>query len=251
MKKIGWRIYTVFTLAFVVTLIFYAPATLLASLVESLSKGQLLLANASGTVWKGTATPSIRQRAGKLLALEKLHWEIDALPIFSGKIISRLQWENVEQTQPMLVTASYGQLELRNTLLPLQAGVLGEFTPMLKPVQLSGKINIKSELITLSTQGISGIAVADWINAGSVLSAVNPLGSYRINLVGAGEKLSLELTTTTGALQLDGNGSFSAVQGLKFTVTARAAEEGKGKIDELLNNFGPESSPGVHTLNLM
>ena len=84
-----------------------------------------------------------------------------------------------------------------------------------------------------------------------MLSAVNPLGSYRINLTGAGERLDASLTTISGPLLLEGKGGFSRNQGLKFQATARAEENSKGSLDELLNNFGPESAPGVHTLNLM
>ena len=251
MKKIGGRTIALFIVVFLVTLIITAPAGLLGKVVESASKGQFVLANATGTVWQGSAIPAIRQRSGDLLAMEKLHWDIAFWPVFTGKLITRVQWDNVEQSQPMLVTVSFKQIELRNAVLPLQAAVLGELTPMLQPVQLSGKMQIKSELLTLTTKGINGNAVAEWLNAGSVLSAVNPLGNYRINLTGAGDKLDVTLITISGALLLDGNGSFTLNQGLRFQVTARASADSKGRLDELLNNFGPESSPGVHTLNLM
>lgn len=251
MKKIGGRTIALFIVVFLFTLIIIAPAGLLGKVVESASKGQFVLANATGTVWQGSAIPAIRQRSGDLLAMEKLHWDIAFWPVFTGKLITRLQWDNVEQSQPMLVIVSFKQIELRNAVLPLQAAFLGELTPMLQPVQLSGKMQIRSELLTLTTKGINGNAVAEWLNAGSVLSAVNPLGNYRINLTGAGDKLDVTLITISGALLLDGNGSFTLNQGLRFQVTARASADSKGRLDELLNNFGPESSPGVHTLNLM
>ena len=251
MKKIGWRIYTVFALAFIVTLIGIAPATLVARMVERGSDGQFVLANARGTVWAGSAAPAIRQRAGSLIAVEGLHWDIAFLPLFTGKMSIKFRWDNVEQGQPMLATISLSQIEFRNVVLPLDAGILGELSPMLKPVQLSGQMQIKSELFTLSRQGITGSAVADWTNAGSVLSQVNPLGSYRINLTGAGERLEVALVTTSGVLQLAGTGSFTHTQGLKFNGTARAAADSKGVLDELLRNFGPESAPGVHSLSLM
>jgi len=251
MKKISRRTFLLFIFAFLVTLLVTAPASLLGGVLESASKGKFVLANAAGTVWQGSATPAIRQRSGDLLAMEKLHWDIAFWPFFTGKIITRLQWDNVQQSQPMLVTVSFKQIELRNVILPVQAAVLGELTSVLQPVQLSGRMQLKSELLTLTRQGINGVAVVEWLNAGSLMSAVNPLGSYRINLTGAGEKLDVMLTTTSGALLLDGKGSFTLNHGLNFQVTARASADSKGSLDELLNNFGPESSPGVHTLNLM
>jgi general secretion pathway protein N len=251
MKKIGWRSYTLFAIAFIITLLVSAPATLLAWAVESGSKGQFVLANATGTVWQGSAIPAIRQRSGSMLALEKLHWDIAVLPLFTGKVVTLLRWDNVAQGLPMVATFSYNQVELRNALLPLQAGILGELSPMLQPVQLSGQMLIKSDQFILSKSGINGNAVADWTNAGSVFSSVNPLGSYRIDLAGAGERVDVTLITTSGVLLLEGKGSFAPGQGLKFQATARAAAESKGSLDELLSNFGPESAPGVHTLSLM
>lgn len=251
MKKIGWRAFALFAIAFIITLIVAAPATLLARLVEGSSNGQFALANASGTVWQGSATPVIRQRSGNFLALEKLHWDIALLPLFTGKIITRMRWDNVEQGLPMVATVSLDQIELRNAVIPLQAVVLGELSPMLQPVQLSGKIQIKSDQFTFSKSGINGNAIADWTNAGSVLSSVNPLGSYRINLAGAGGQLDVTLMTTSGVLLLEGKGNFTRNQGLKFQATARATADSKGSLDELLRNFGPESAPGVHSINLM
>ena len=251
MKKLGWKIYFLFAIAFFVTLIVTAPATLLASVVEGLSKGQFVMANATGTVWQGSAKPAIRQRSGSLLAMEKLSWDIAILPMFTGKLVIQLRWDNVEQTQPMVATLSFSRIELHHALLPLNASFLGEVSPMLKPVQLSGQMQISSPEFTLTREGMTGNAVAEWTNAGSVLSAVKPLGHYRIDLVGAGTRLDLVLKTNSGVLLLEGNGSFTPEQGLKFQGTARAAAESKGGLDELLNNFGPESSPGVRTLSLM
>jgi general secretion pathway protein N len=251
MKKLGWRAILLFGMAFFSTLLVTAPATLLAKVVADASKGQLVLANASGTVWQGSAIPAIRQRSGSLLALEKLHWDVALLPLFTGKITSQFRWDNVVQDSPMMATISFGQIELRNLVLPLYAGILGELSPLLQPVQLSGRMQIRSDQLTFSKQGMKGSAVAEWSDAGSVLSSVRPLGNYRINLAGAGERLDIALLTTSGVLLLEGKGSFAVAQGLKFQGTARAAADSKGSLNELLSNFGPESAPGVHSLNLM
>jgi len=251
MKKIGWRALAIFAIAFIISLIVTAPATLLARMVEGGSNGRLLLANTSGTLWQGSATPAIRQHSGNLLVLEKLRWDVAVMPLFTGKVTILLRWDNVVQEQAMAVTIAFGQIEFRNALLPLPAGVLGELSPMLQPVQLSGQMFIKSDQFSFSGQGINGIAVADWLNAGSVLSAMNPLGSYRINLAGSGQQLDVSLMTFSGALLLEGKGSFERNQGLRFQGTARAAPDSKDSLNELLGNFGPEIAPGVHSLSLL
>ncbi len=251
MRKIGWKIYLLFACVFLVTLLVTAPATLLATLVDGVSKGQFVLANASGTVWQGSAMPAIRQRSGSLLAMEKLNWDVAMLPLLTGKLVIQLAWDNVLQAQPMVASISFEKIELRHAILPLNAEFLGEVSPLLKPVQLSGYMEISSPQFVLTRQGMAGNAVAEWTNAGSVLSAVKPLGNYRIDLVGAGTRLDLVLKTNSGVLLLEGKGSFTPEQGLKFKGTARASPDSKGGLDELLRNFGPESSPGVRSLNIM
>ena len=251
MRNIGWRLYTLFAIVFFVALLISAPASLLSYVVESASKGQFILANASGTVWQGSALPAVRQRSGNIMALEKLHWDIQLSPLLTGKLVIRMDWDNVEQLQPMEATISYNKIELSNALLPLNAEMMGEIAPLLKPVQLSGQMRISSQLFTVTRQGLNGTAVAEWTNAGSVLSSIKPLGHYRINLAGSGTRLDITLMTITGILLLEGKGSVELNQGLRFQGTARASAQSKGALDELLNNFGPESSPGVHSLNLM
>lgn len=250
-KKTGWRVWALFAIAFIITLLVAAPATLLAKIVEQGSKGQFVLANATGSLWQGSATPALRQRTGKLVALERLHWNIAVLPLFTGKIVAALQWDNVAQGLPMEATISAGRVELRNALVPLQAGILGELLPMLQPVQLSGQLHIRSEQFIIAGSDMTGSAVAEWLNAGSALSPVNPLGSYRINLEGSGERLNITLATITGALLLEGSGSVTRGADVKFQATARAAPGSEGSLGELLSNFGPESAPGVRSINLM
>lgn len=249
MKKIGWRTITLFTISFLVMLLVAAPATLLSAAVEAGSKGQFVLANTSGTIWQGSATPGIRQRNGNLLALEKLHWKIAVLPLFTGKFICQFRWDHVEQDQLMTAVLSFHKIELKNALLPLHADILAEFSPFLQPVQLGGEMQIKSDKFTYSREGMSGAAVIEWTNAGSALSSVRPLGHYRINLAANGERLEMALVTISGKLLLEGKGSIVG-HGVMFQGSARASLDSNGALDKLLNNFGPESAPGIHRINL-
>jgi general secretion pathway protein N len=251
MKKIGWKINTLFIITFIVTLIVTAPAALYGKVAEVSSNGQITLANTSGTIWQGSANPAIRQRTGNLLVLERLHWDVSFLQLFTGKVKTSFRWDNWAQVPPMVATLAFNSVDFKNVFLPLHAGILSEFLPLLQPIQLSGQLQIKSENLVVSRQGILGNGVADWVDAGSVLSAVKPLGHYRMILAADGEKINISLVTMSGILQLDGNGAYAQKTGAKFQVTARSASANPGEIDELLKNFGPESAPGVHTLNLM
>lgn len=239
-----------FLLAYLVTLVICAPASLLDALAHRTSGGVLALANAEGTVWHGHAIPALQRREGGYITLQPLHWDIALLPLFSGKISALLHWDEADQTEATEAVLSLRQLELRHLLLPLPAEVLGNLTPLLYPIQLSGLIQIRSDHLLLSRLGIDGNAIADWAQAGSALSAVNPLGTYRIALSGAGNHLDAQLSTSSGALQLEGTGSWTRERGMEFHGHAQAAPENREQLAELLQHLGPEYTPGVRTINL-
>ncbi len=251
-KRWGWskRTLLIFALAFIITLIITAPATLLNGWVQRATQGQLVLANTGGTVWHGSATPALPQREVGFIALGPLHWDVALLPLFSGKLKIILRWDDVPQATAMEAILSSSGLELNHAQLALPAAALGELSPLLQPVQLQGQIQIQSEHLLVSSQGIEGVANADWLNAGSALSAVNPLGKYHLTFTGSGERLHIALATTSGALILDGQGDWSRSRGLEFHGKARAAEGKQDNLAGLLAHLGPQQSPGVHTLTL-
>lgn len=247
---IGKRSLLIFVLAFIITLIITAPATLLNGWVQSATQDNIVLANTGGTVWHGSATPALPQRDGGFIALGPLHWDVALLPLFSGKLKITLHWDDVPQPAAMEAILSTSGLELNHALLTLPAAALGEVSPLLQPAQLQGQIQIQSEHLLVSPQGIEGVANADWLNAGSALSAVNPLGKYHLTFTGSGERLHIALATTSGALILDGQGDWSHSRGLEFHGKARAAEGKQDSLAELLAHLGPEETAGVHTLTL-
>lgn len=239
-----------FALAYLVSLFIMAPASLLDELVGHYSQGRLAMANTSGTIWKGTATPAFISRDTKLISTQPLRWEIDLLPLFKGKLRARLQWVDLPQDAATEVQVSGGQVELDHAVIPLPARLLNEASAILKPAQFRGQLEIRSDHLVFSRLGMDGVANVDWLNAGSVLSSIDPLGNYRLRLNGAGNSCSVDLSTTSGVLVLDGQGKWSAAGGLDFRGRARASAGNEARLNELLRNLGPEQSPGIFTFNL-
>lgn len=214
------------------------------------SQGHLLLANASGTVWSGYATPAMRTQDGRLVALPYLHWEIAAPSLFSGKMVVRLQWDDQPLASATEAIVSFKQIELHHAQLQLPASVLEEASTMLKPVQFRGQLQMQCDHLILSGHGIHGAAAIDWHQASSALSAIAPLGDYHLALNGTGDGMTIMLSTTSGILLLDGDGNWAAGRGLEFHGKAQASSGKYDDLTELLHHFGPEISPGVHALNL-
>ena len=244
------RTLIIFALAFMLTLIIRAPATLLNGWLQSASHGKMVLANTDGTLWQGAGTLALPKRAGGFITLGALHWDMALLPLFGGKLKIIFRWDETPEATPTEVIVSPNRIELNHLQATLPAAAMGEVSPLIEPAQLQGHLQIRSDHLVVTPKGTEGAASADWLNAGSALSAVNPLGKYHLAFNGAGERLQIVLTTTSGALVLEGQGNWSRPRGLEFNGKARAAEGKQESLAQLLAHLGPQESPGVHTLTL-
>lgn len=244
------RTFALFALAYLITLLITAPASLLDRCLHHISQGHLALANASGTVWNGSATPALRSQDGHLVALPFLRWRVAVPPLLTGKIQALLQWDDQPTTSATEAIISFNKIELHHVWIQLPALVLGEASPMLKPAQLRGQLLVQGENLLFSKRGVDGAATVDWQQASSALSNISPLGNYRLAVNGAGDRINIGLSTTSGILLLEGQGSWLVGQGLELHVKAQASTGNHDNLMELLHQFGPEISPGVHAFNL-
>lgn len=246
----GKLTFALFILAYLVTLLITAPASLLDRYLQYASRGRLALANASGTVWNGTATPALRPQEDHFMALQPLCWEVGVLPLITGKIKMRLQWADLPPASATDAILSLNRIELHHALLPLPARVLSEASPMLKPAQFRGQLQLQAGHLVFSKQGMDGTAIAEWRQAGSALSSIDPLGDYHLALNAAGDHISIGLSTASGVLLLNGNGVWSKARGIEFHGKAQASAGNNDNLTELLHHLGPEESPGVHGFNI-
>ena len=250
MKKMGGYAVVFFIFAYLITLLITVPASLLDSYLQYASQGRLVLANASGTIWSGSATPALRPKEGRLIALHALNCDVDALSLLTGKIKARLQWNDLPTASAMEAAISFNRIELQHVFFLLPARILSEVSPILKPSQLHGQLQLHSEQLILSKYGVDGAAVVDWEQAGSALSSIEPLGNYRLTLNGTGGRINIGLSTISGVLLLERQGNWSAPQGLEFHGKAHASPGNYGNLTELLHHLGPEVSPEMHAFSL-
>ena len=228
----------------------FAPATWLASAMASASGERLLLADARGTVWSGSAVLVLTGGAGSR--------DASALP-------GRLQWTLAPEGLGLALRARHAccingelQLHLRPRLagvrveLPAAQGAIGQWpaswlvglgTPW-NTMQPSGSLQLSSPGLSLeSVQGrwrFNGQAVLELGSISSRLSTLPVLGSYRLQLLGdaaGGESAQVQLSTISGALQLSGSGQWAASR-LRFNGQAAAAEGSEAALSNLLNIIG-------------
>ncbi len=228
----------------------YAPAAWLAGALASATEQRLVLADARGTVWQGSAVMVLTGGADSR--------DASALP-------GRLQWRLGLDGMALSLRASQaccinGELALRvvpglgrvQLVLPGGGGALGQWpaswlvglgTPW-NTLQPSGTLQLSSPGLTLEqVQGrwrFSGTALLELGGIASRLSTLDTLGSYRLTISGdaaRGDATALQLSTTSGALQLSGSGQWVASK-LRFSGQASAAAGSEAVLGNLLNIIG-------------
>lgn len=227
---------------FAAVMILTAPAYLYGTLIRGYTS--VSLANCEGTIWRGSATPVLHTG----LTLSTLHWRVKPKSLLSGRLEVELIWDGT--VNPMLLTLTKNDMVITNLRMQLPAEVLNDLSPYLKPVRLSGNLTLESPKLSYSGGQFQGAAVMSWREAGSVLSSVNPLGDYQVNILAEKTGLSATLSTLTGALLLNGQGSRAVDKPFQFSGTASATESAQTSLNELLHYLGPEASPGVYQISL-
>ena len=240
-------------------LVVWAPAAWLAAAVADASGQRMLLADARGTLWNGSAVPVLTGGVGSRDASAlpgRLHW---SLGLQGNALALRARHDCCINGELLLrVTPGWGRVRVE---LPASQGALGQWpaswlvglgTPW-NTMQPSGSLQLFSTGLTAeSVQGrwrLGGRAELALNSMASRLSTLDVLGSYRLVLVGApggGEgtaaaaadaPVSVQLSTTSGALLLDGSGQWVGSR-LRFNGQASAAPGSEAILNNLLNIIG-------------
>jgi general secretion pathway protein N len=221
----------------------FAPARWLADAVAGLSGGQVLLAEARGTVWNGSAQLVLTGGHGSkdTAALpDRVAWRLQ--PRWDGAAAS-VQAEcctpRAIELRAHLRPGGW-RLQVGNGVSQWPAGVLAGLGTPWNTLQLEGEVR-------LSTQGLSvewvegrprvdGRAELEALRVASRLSTLRPMGSYRITLQG-GTQATLRLDTLEGSLQLSGTGQWVGRR-LHFRGEAHAEPGRESALANLLNIIG-------------
>lgn len=240
-------------------LVAFAPAAWLADSVAQASGQRLLLADARGSVWQGNATVVLTGGQGSHDASAlpgRLHWR---LGLDGAALALHLRQACCLNGEVLLrVVPGLGRVRLElpgpgNGQVPRAIGywpaswLVGLGTPW-NTLRPSGTLQLSSPgLVLEQVQGrwrFSGHAELTLAGMASRLSTLEVLGNYRLTLSGdaaRGEAAAVQLSTTSGALQLSGRGQIlgpGAASRLRFSGQASAAAGAEPGLNNLLNIIG-------------
>ena len=231
-------------------LVAFAPAAWLARWVASASGDRVLLADARGTVWSGSAVAVLTGGPGSR--------DASALP---GRLEWTLGWHGaglelqarhaccLNGNVALQIRPGFGRYTL--TLVPPSGWVgqwptafLGGLGTPWNTMELGGTARLVAPNFKLeSVQGrwiADGRADIELVGVSSRLTTLDTLGSYRLSISGDAATpgtSALTLSTQEGALQLNGNGTWGQ-GGVRFRGEAGAAAAEEQALTNLLNIIG-------------
>ncbi len=224
-------------------LIAFAPAAWLARGVQEATRGHVLLADAQGSVWRGSAQLLLTggQGAADAAALPgRVDWTLR--PGWQGaKAMLNLPC-CATQTMKIAVMPSWSQVALlvEASKVNLPASWLSGLGAPWNTLDPQGQLSLSTKELQVQFDTrftkLGGQITLDLLGMSSRLSTLAPLGDYRLNVNG-GDVPTMELQTLQGALQLSGSGQFVGSR-IRFTGEASAAPEQQDALSNVLNIIG-------------
>ena len=227
-------------------IVLFIPASWLAARVESATDARIVLADAQGTLWNGTARLQFTGGAGStdVLALPtpvewhmRPHWNGLRIELFTACCTP----------QPLALRVHPGwrgtQVGFEDGQTQWPASMLAGLGTPWNTLQLDGDMILSTRSLSVEwAEGrlaLAGRAELQAQRIASRLSTLRPMGSYRITLTG-GAAPTLQLDTLEGALQLSGTGEWVGPR-LHFNGVATAAPGREEALANLLNIIGRRS----------
>ena len=198
---VGLALAAVFAVALTVAV--RAPAAWVGDWLQA--QGRLRLIDARGTVWSGSALLGLSDGRQVMLVPGRLSWKIGLAAIASGRVTADLSHPAL--SAPLAVSLAAKSIALNAGQAELPAALLVALGAPFNTVRPGGALGLRWTDVEFKGGVLAGNVQIDWHEAQSALSTVAPLGSYRLQVTGAGDTARLQLDTVRGPLRLQGSGT--------------------------------------------
>lgn len=225
-----------------------APATLIDASLRRASEGRLRLVEGQGTLWSGSGQIEVRDSGGRTGIAKRLTWRFLPESLLRARLVCEVELDQSGKRFP--VTISLSRFEIANAEINLPARVLGLGVPKLAPLGLTGNVLLRVASLSIERRQMQGNATLQWLDAGSVLTPISPLGDYELRLDGEGATVHAYLRTIQGPLRLEGKGSWASGSHPIFLATAHVANQHQQQLGPLLRMIAVDRGEGSFELQL-
>lgn len=238
-------IVTAVVLGLLVALVGFAPASLADAVVRRSTDGRLALAEAEGTIWRGSARLVLvdindrrdgRQTLAGVAVPGRMRWQVRVLPLMVGMLQATVRLDGM--SEDIAIDGSVGEIRVGRGELRLPSVDLGRLGSPWNTIRPSGALAVRWEGLTLRPGFFDGRANIEMRDMASALTPVRPLGSYLIGVQGDGGQARLDIQTLQGPLKLEGSGTWTNSRGVQFRALASAEPEERDRLRPLLGLIG-------------
>jgi general secretion pathway protein N len=203
-----------------------APAQWVASAIAQATGDRIVLAEATGSVWRGQASvvlsPGENAGIARIGLPETLSWQLSPWKLLTGTIDLTLSHPSA-LLQPLQLRADpAGRVQLLATTVRLPAALLAGLGAPFNTIKPGGVIGLSWQRLEIHRGRMQGDVVGEWQFASSALTTVAPFGSYRLLAEGGYPGTRLTLSTLSGPLELTGDGTIDEQGNFRFAGRARA-----------------------------
>jgi general secretion pathway protein N len=229
----------ILTLGFVSVFMFFLPAELLNRAVTKATEGRISLVAVSGTAWNGSAQIAIFDGQTKMAIPGRLSWLI----VWSSVVqrgMPGVTFAHPLMPAPLQITRQEHRWQLSGNQVRFPAAWLTASGTPWNTIKPAGTISLawsdifSDEAFTLKMQ---------WQDAQSALSVVKPLGHYQVlATVEKQGNLSANLSTVSGDLNLEGQATWTAIEGFSFKGYATPSPSQQVALTGLLSQMGRQEN---------
>ncbi|AOY92433.1 general secretion pathway protein GspN [Cupriavidus sp. USMAA2-4] len=239
-RRLGWL--ALGALVVGLTTLAALPAAWIADSVAAQSGQKLLLADAQGTLWQGSATLALSAGSGSETATVlpgRLQWTVAFWPLFTGRLRVTVRHTEAMDT-PVALTVAPGGWQAQAGALRLPATLLEGLGAPFNSLRPDGRMQLDWTALNGSFSASGGQPAGHLTlrldNLSSAVSRLRPLGSYRAEIDWSGGGGKLRLHTVNGPLHLEGDGTLG--RQARFEGTAFADPDAAAQLVGLLSLLG-------------
>lgn len=231
--------------AAVAALLVSAPASLIDAALSHSSLGRVRLADADGSVWRGRGRIVLVDPAqsqpdrlvlGGFALPGAVVWTLRPLPLVFGLVDATVAIEPM--AEPVRISGNPTELRITAGSLDLPSAELARLGSPWNTIRPSAALSLRWQSLGIRDGVLDGRTVIELRDVASAMTQVRPLGTYRIAVDGNGRDVSLVLSTLSGPLRLQGQGTWDRRAGVRFTAQARAEGADQVRLQSLLNLIG-------------
>ena len=198
-----------------------------------------------GTVWRGSARATLHTPGHTRIASGEISWRINPLYLAIGRLGFDLEFLSDQIRISTNGKIGRSALDINKVQARLPVSTISLFYPLLANASLTGTVLLDSTALSMTNNSIVGAARINLESVSSSWLGRGNQGSYNINLDANGKVLHYSLTTSSGAIQIQGAGSWELFSTGKLDFDGRITAENGASPPSVLQHIGKTNPDGT------